>query len=122
MNIIYSDVVINHTSNKNLVIKQAFENDNFDRDQIKVLEYYFDYYKKFEQEITKRLNPTWTYQRINVLTKTIILSSLSEFYALDTPINVIIDQALKTCDHRGLVRDKQFINAILDKIIKDGQK
>ena len=119
MNIIYSDVVVNHTSDKNLVIKQAFENDNFDGNQIKVLEYYFDNYKKFEQEIIKRLNPTWTYQRINVLTKAIILSSLSEFYALDTPISVIIDQALKTCDHRGIIKDKRFINAILDRIIKE---
>ena len=65
------------------------------------------------------MQPTWPYQRINVLTKAIILSSLSEYYAINTSLAIVIDQALKTCDHRGLVRDKKFINAILDKIIKN---
>ena len=119
LNIIYSDVVSNHTTDKNNVIKQAFEVNNFDYDQIKILEYYYDHYVELEQKIIKRLQPTWPYQRINVLTKVIILSSLSEYYAINTSLAIVIDQALKTCDHRGLIRDKKFINAILDKIIKD---
>ncbi len=119
LNIIYSDIVSNHTTDKNNVIKQAFEVNNFDHDQIKVLEYYYDNYVELEQKIIKRLQPTWPYQRINVLTKAIILSSLSEYYAINTSLAIVIDQALKTCDHRGLVRDKKFINAILDKIIKN---
>ncbi len=119
LNIIYSDIVSNHTTDKNNVIKQAFEVNNFDHDQIKVLEYYYDHYVELEQKIIKRLQPTWPYQRINVLTKAIILSSLSEYYAINTSLAIVIDQALKTCDHRGLVRDKKFINAILDKIVKN---
>ncbi len=119
LNIIYSDIVSNHTTDKNNVIKQAFEVNNFDHDQIKVLEYYYDNYVELEQKIIKRLQPTWPYQRINVLTKAIILSSLSEYYAINTSLAIVIDQALKTCDHRGLVRDKKFINAVLDGIIKD---
>lgn len=119
LNIIYSDIVSNHITDKNNVIKQAFEVNNFDRDQIKVLEYYYDHYVELEQKIIKRLQPTWPYQRINVLTKAIILSSLSEYYAINTSLAIVIDQALKTCDHRGLVRDKKFINAILDKMIKN---
>lgn len=119
MNIVYSDVVSNHTLNKELLLKQAFEIDNFDYEQMKVLQYYFDNQKNLEQKIIKRLKPTWPYQRINTLTKAIILSSLSEYYSLNTSLGVIIDQALKTCCHRGLVRDKKFINAMIDRIIKD---
>lgn len=119
MNIVYSDVVSNHTLNKELLLKQAFEIDNFDYEQMKVLQYYFDNQKTLEQKIIKRLKPTWPYQRINTLTKAIILSSLSEYYSLNTSLGVIIDQALKTCCHRGLVRDKKFINAMIDRIIKD---
>ena len=119
MNFIYSDVVSNHTTDMNIVIKQAFEFNNFDHDQIKILEYYYDHYAELEQKIVKRLKPTWPYQRINTLTKAIILSSLSEYYAINTNLAIIIDQALKTCDHRGLIRDKKFINAVLDGIIKD---
>ncbi len=119
MNIVYSDVVSNHTLNKELLLKQAFETDNFDYEQMKVLQYYFDNQKTLEQKIIKRLKPTWPYQRINTLTKAIILSSLSEYYSLNTSLGIIIDQALKTCCHRGLVRDKKFINAMIDRIIKD---
>ncbi len=119
MNIVYSDVVSNHTLNKELLLKQAFEIDNFDYEQMKVLQYYFDNQKTLEQKIIKRLKPTWPYQRINTLTKAIILSSLSEYYSLNTSLGIIIDQALKTCYHRGLVRDKKFINAMIDRIIKD---
>ncbi len=119
INIVYSDVVSNHTLNKELLLKQAFEIDNFDYEQMKVLQYYFDNQKTLEQKIIKRLKPTWPYQRINTLTKAIILSSLSEYYSLNTSLGIIIDQALKTCSHRGLVRDKKFINAILDRVIKD---
>ncbi len=119
MNIVYSDVVSNHTLNKELLLKQAFEIDNFDYEQMKVLQYYFDNQKTLEQKIIKRLKPTWPYQRINTLTKAIILSSLSEYYSLNTSLGIIIDQALKTCCHRGLVRDKKFINAMIDRIIKD---
>ena len=119
MNIVYSDVVSNHTLNKELLLKQAFEIDNFDYEQMKVLQYYFDNQKTLEQKIIKRLKPTWPYQRINTLTKAIILSSLSEYYSLNTSLGIIIDQALKTCCHRGLARDKKFINAMIDRIIKD---
>lgn len=119
MNFIYSDVVSNHTTDMNIVIKQAFEFNNFDHDQIKILEYYYDNYAELEQKIVKRLKPTWPYQRINTLTKAILLCSLSEYYAINTSLAIIIDQALKTCDRRGLVRDKKFINAVLDGIIKD---
>ena len=119
MNIVYSDVVSNHTLNKELLLKQAFETNNFDYEQMKVLQYYFDNQKTLEQKIIKRLKPTWPYQRINTLTKAIILSSLSEYYSLNTSLGIIIDQALKTCCHRGLVRDKKFINAMIDRIIKD---
>lgn len=119
LNFIYSDVVSSHTTDMNNVIKQVFEVNNFDHDQIKILEYYYDHYVELEQKIIKRLKPTWPYQRINTLTKAIILSSLSEYYAINTNLAIIIDQALKTCDHRGLIRDKKFINAVLDGIIKD---
>lgn len=120
LNQIYSDVLSNHTLNKNIVIKDAFENQNFDHDQIKVLEYYFDNYQDLEKKIIERLKPTWPYSRINIITKSILLICLSEYYAIGTKPAVLIDQALKTCDHRGLVRDKKFINAILDRImIKD---
>ena len=37
LNQIYSDLLSNHTLNKNIVIKDAFENQNFGHDQIKVI-------------------------------------------------------------------------------------
>lgn len=117
-NLIYKDLMIETNSSKKELVKNAFEQLNFSVEQMKVLEDYIANFKKYESQIIPLLNPTWPWKRINNTTKAILLLALSEFNSLHTDKPIIIDQALKTCDHRGNIKDKKFINAILDKLLK----
>ena len=117
VNAIYEDYVNDHIEINNMV-KVCFEERNFDHFQIEIIESYVLNQKNFDEEIIKLLKPTWTYKRINPLTKAIITEALAESKLKKVDKKVIIDQALKTCDHRGVIRDKKWINWVLDQLIK----
>ena len=117
VNAIYEDFVNEHAEINNLV-KSCFEDRNFDHFQIEIIESYVANQKDFDDQIIKLLKPTWTYKRINPLTKAIIQEALAEGKIKKVDKKVIIDQALKTCDHRGVIRDKKWINWVLDKLSK----
>lgn len=117
VNVIYEDFVNDHADINDLV-KVCFEERNFDHFQIEIVESYVTNQTDFDEQIIKLLKPTWTYKRINPLTKAIICEALAESKLQKVDKKVIIDQALKTCDHRGVIRDKKWINWVLDKLIK----
>ena len=117
VNAIYEDFVNDHADINNL-IKDCFEQRNFDHFQIEIIESYVANQKKFDEEVIKLLKPTWPYNRINPLTKAIIQEALAESEIKKVDKKIIIDQALKTCDHRGVIRDKKWINWVLDQLIK----
>lgn len=117
LNVIYDDIFANHASDKQETLKHLFNEQRFDADQLKIIEHYFDYYQVVDNLIIPLLKPTWTYNRINPLTKAIIQCAYHEFQVKDIDKKILIDQALITCNRRGIVRDKKFINAILDKIL-----
>ena len=117
VNAIYEDYVNDHIEINNMV-KVCFEERNFDHFQIEIIESYVLNQKNFDEEINKLLKPTWNYKRINPLTKAIIAEALAESKLKKVDKKVIIDQALKTCDHRGVIRDKKWINWVLDQLIK----
>ena len=117
VNAIYEDYVNDHIEINNMV-KVCFEERNFEHFQIEIIESYVLNQKNVDEEIIKLLKPTWTYKRINPLTKAIITEALAESKLKKVDKKVIIDQALKTCDHRGVIRDKKWINWVLDQLIK----
>ena len=121
-NLIYDDLLINHKSNKDAVIKNAFENMNFDHFQMQIIEYYYDNYDAIKAKIVEHLQPTWPFERISPITLAIIFCSYSEYYSVNTDKPILIDQSLKTCKTRGVIRDKNFINAILDKLLVSDEK
>ena len=120
VNAIYNDFLLEHADINDLV-KTCFEQNNFDHFQSEIIEAYVSNQTKFDELIIANLKPTWPYKRINPLTKAIIHSALAEATLKKVDKKVIIDQALKTCDHRGVVRDKKWINWILDKLIDYGK-
>ncbi|WEK83319.1 MAG: DUF1948 domain-containing protein [Mycoplasma sp.] len=117
LNVIYDDIITNHVSDKNTVLRDIFSNEDFDSEQMKIIEHYFNHYQEVDELVIKLLKPTWTYQRINPLTKAIIQCAYHEFQTKEIAKAIVIDQALITCSRRGITRDKKFINAILDKIL-----
>ena len=53
------------------------------------------------------------------MTQAILIVCYCEVKVLNTPIAVAIDQALVTADKYGQLDNKKFINAILDKALKN---
>ncbi len=115
-NVIFDDLLSNHQNLKELSTI-CFEKLNFDLYQIKIIESYVDNLDNQIKLISENLKDTWTYKRINQLTLAIIHSALSEANLKQVDRKIIIDQALITCNKRGLIKDKKFINAILDKLL-----
>ena len=121
VNKIYQDFISDHAEIDQLV-KTCFEEDNFDHFQISIVESYVKNQQEFDNEIIKLLKPTWPYNRINPLTKAILQTALAEAKLKQVDKKIIIDQALKTCDHRGVVKDKKWINWVLDKLIENARE
>ena len=68
-----------------------------------------------EKELKKDINEYKT----DLITKLIIMAAIYEFmYMHKTPVKVVISEYLKVCDFFVDTTQKDFVNAILDKISK----
>lgn len=99
-------------------IKKDTINYNLDVNQIKVIEYYADNKKTIEQLFIDNLKRDWSWERIAVMQKAIMIVAYCEYKVLQRPKAIAIDQALVTSDRYGQLKEKGFINAVLDKILK----
>lgn len=105
-------------------LEQDFLNSDsyeFDDDQISILEYYYQHQDEIINLFSSNLKENWTWQRIAPMTQAIMIMCYCEVKAINTPIPVAIDQALITAKKYGQLDSKNFINAILDKILKSEQ-
>ena len=118
VNIIYRDILTNHNSDKLKNKEYTFDSEEFTYNQLKIIENYFQNYDSYKQKIIVLLDESWSWERVNPYTKALIMCAIAEHNAINTKKAIIIDQALITCDHRGLIKDKKFINAILEKMLK----
>lgn len=95
------------------------DNYNFDANQLKLLEYYSEHQDEIVKLFSSNLGQNWTWERIPVMAQAILIVCYCEVKVLDTPIAVAIDQALVTAEKYGQLDNKKFINAILDKVLKN---
>lgn len=96
-------------------INPLAENDPYILDSISVT---LLHYKDIANLIIPLLN-SWSWDRIPLLTKAILLMSYTHFYDIDkTDKKIVINEAVNLA--KKYVDDKQarFINAILDKLLK----
>lgn len=103
------------------LLKQDYFNADsyeFDANQLKLLEYFADHQNEIIKIFSNNLGKDWTWQRIPLMTQAILIECYCEAKALNTPIAVVIDQALVTAEKYGQLDNKKFINAILDKVLK----
>ncbi len=99
------------------ILKEAYEEKEFDANQMKIIEYYLANKDKIIELIAKNLSKTWTIDRLPETVIALLVSSYCEFYAIKTDKKIIIDQALITANRYINTKIKSFINAILDKIL-----
>lgn len=100
------------------IVKNAFEDYSFDADQMKIIEYYSINVNDIKGLIVQHLAEKWTWDRIPYVTRAIIITAYCESKVSKLDRKIIIDQALVTAGKYCEAKDKKFVNAILDKIIK----
>lgn len=108
--------LINKFSNQEIKTL-AFEKYNFDANQLEVIEYYANNKKEVEKLISSNLSKDWTFERLPMVEKAILIQSICEFKSLKKEKSIIIDQALVTTKHYCDVESTKYINAILDKVL-----
>ncbi len=110
-------ILMTQKSSKDIV-KNAFEDYSFDANQMKIIEYYSANSNDIKGLIVQHLTENWSWDRIPYVTKAIIITAYCESKVSKLDRKIIIDQALITSGKYCEAKDKKFINAILDKIIK----
>lgn len=98
-------------------INENILNYNFDANQLKVIEYFRDNFEFIKKNISDNLKKTWTWDRLSIMEQSIMIVAFCEFKILKREKAIAIDQALVTADKYGQLKEKKFINAILDKIL-----
>lgn len=104
-------------SNEEL-FKIAFEQENFDADQMKIIEYLVVHKNDIVNLITPLLEKSWKWERLNFFDRAIMLEAYAEVEVLNTNKAIIIDQALITAKKYNIDDSYKYINPILDKVIK----
>jgi N utilization substance protein B len=117
---IYSDLINEHKPQR--IKQKAFEDNLFDNDQMSIIEYYADHKQEIINSISKYLKQNWTFERLPVVDQAILLTAIAEHKALKIDIKIIIDQALVNAKYYGEANSIKYINAILDKILKNNNE
>jgi len=100
-------------------IKKESLSFDYDANQLKVIEYFANNLDSIIKEFSSNLGTNWTWDRIALMQQAIMIEAYCEVKALDRQIPIAVDQALVTADKYGQTDGKKFINAILDKILKN---
>jgi N utilization substance protein B len=84
----------------------------------KLIKNYIDRKPEVDQAIVK-LAHNYKFDRIGMVEKSVLRLALAELQADDTPVNVVIDEALKIAKKFGNKDSHKFINGILDAAAKE---
>lgn len=83
---------------------------------VKILNDVADNQERYEQVIAANLNEKWTYDRIGLVEKSLLIAAVSELSASKTPVKVILNEYINIS--KGYFESKEvgFINGILDNL------
>jgi len=63
----------------------------------------------------------WKLTRLSVTDRAVLRMALAELQAFDTPVKVILNEAVELAKRYGNEQSGAFVNGVLDAIIKSGQ-
>jgi N utilization substance protein B len=104
-------------SNASEIIKEAFEDYEFDSNQIKVIEFFANHKEEIIEQIAPLLSASWSWERISDIDKSIIFTAYSEAKVNKTDKAIVLDQAVVNAKNYSDKKNFKFINAILEKLI-----
>lgn len=100
------------------MLQEAPEQDDFDVEQLQIIEYIANNRQDLIEQLTANLSETWTWDRISFVDRGIMLTAMAEVIVLKTPKVIAIDQALISAKQMNVDDSYKYINAVLDKVIK----
>ena len=71
------------------------------------------------EEIVSRNLDKWRFKRLNTIVKSLLITSVYDFYNTNRSKNVIFNETLEIAKIYLTEPEKNFINKILDKVIND---
>lgn len=112
---IYSVLMADYT--KDQIVRESFENYEFDEKQLLVIEYFAENKDEIITKISDNLSETWEWNRIPLVVSSIIIAAYCERKAINIDKPIVIDQAVINAKKYGDKNSYKFVNAILDKIL-----
>lgn len=92
--LIYQWILMEYSNDE--VLKIAFEENGFDAEQMKIVEYLTEHINETEKIVSPFLEPSWVWSRMSFFDRAIITEAIAEAKVWQTPKIVIIDQSLIT--------------------------
>ncbi len=93
------------------------EYQNVDKDVIKLINYVINNFNDIKNKIIFHLNENWSWERLLVIDKSILITAYAEFNVFKIDKKIVIDQAIITAKKYSDEKSYKFINFILDKLI-----
>lgn len=73
--------------------------------------------KTIDQHISK-VSTNWSVERMPIIDRSILRLAIYELLETDSPVKVILDEAIKLAKEYGTEFSGKFVNGILDKLAK----
>ncbi len=105
----------------NYIIEQFFSDSNYTDDTKNwAIELSEAVYNKINEcdEIIKRYAIDWDIERVNLIDKNILRIAIYELQHTDTPINIILNEAIEISKKYSTDEAPKFINGILGNFVK----
>ncbi|MGL4948706.1 MAG: transcription antitermination factor NusB [Mycoplasma sp.] len=115
-NYIYQSLLLEF--DKQTMILNASSTDEFDTEQLSVIEYIANNLESMIELIKPNLADGWIWERMSYVDRGIMLTAIAEVKVLETPKVIAIDQALISAKNLNIDESYKYINAVLDKVIK----
>lgn len=80
---------------------------------------FFPNFETTEDEIIQKAAPDWPVKNINKIDLAILRMATKELLSSDTPVKVVIDEAVEIAKKYGAENSASFVNGVLGTILKD---
>lgn len=112
---IYSDLIIEqlNVSNVGFLDKKEwidFENSIFNN--------YLENKENYKETLNRFLKEGWTWNRLNFMVVAILMEAIAEIDVIETPINVLIEQSVKTTKNYCGEDEYKLVNGILNNYFR----
>lgn len=86
---------------------------------VAILDDVAEHQERYEEMIAANLNEKWTYERIGLVEKSLLIAAVSELSLKSTPPKVVLNEFINIAKGYFNPKEVAFVNAILNTISKE---